>query len=74
MRGDWDDAPDYIRNIKKQSPWSTVVILGIGSAITWGLNALFAKPIFIDVNQFKQIIRTRSKREIELTKSSQALA
>ena len=57
MKSDWDDAPDYIRNSKKQSPWRTVVILGVGSAITLGLIALFAKPIVIDVNQLKQAIR-----------------
>lgn len=57
MKSDWDDAPDYIRNNKKPSPWRTVVILGVGSAITWGLIALFAKPIVIDVNQLKQAIR-----------------
>src|SRR3990167_5018980 len=57
MKSNWDDAPDYIRNSKKQSPWRTVVILGVGSAITWGLIALFAKPIVIDVNQLKQAIR-----------------
>jgi len=57
MKSDWDDAPDYIRNNKKQSPWRTVVILGVGSAITWGLIALFAKPIVIDVSQLKQAIR-----------------
>jgi hypothetical protein len=57
MKSDWDDAPDYIRNNKKQSPRRTVVILGVGSVITWGLIALFAKPIVIDVNQLKQAIR-----------------
>src|SRR5690606_12697294 len=57
MKSDWEDAPDYIRNNKKQSPWRTVVILSVGSAITWGLIALFAKPIVIDVNQLKQAIR-----------------
>ena len=57
MKSDWDDAPDYIRNNKKRSPRRTFVILGIGSAITWGLIALFAKPIVIDVNQLKQAIR-----------------
>ncbi|WP_282876236.1 hypothetical protein [Pseudomonas peli] len=57
MKSDWDDAPDYIRNNKKQSPWRMVVILGVGSAITWGLIALFAKPNVIDVNQLKQAIR-----------------
>jgi hypothetical protein len=57
MKSDWDDAPDYIRSKKKQSPWRMVVILCVGSAITWGLIALFAKPIVIDVNQLKQAIR-----------------
>ena len=57
MKTDWDDAPDYIRNNKKQSPWRMVIIMGVGSAITWGLIALFAKPIVIDVNQIKQGIR-----------------
>jgi hypothetical protein len=54
MKSDWDDAPDYIRNNKKQSPWRMVVILGVGSAITWGLISLFSKPIVIDINQIKQ--------------------
>ena len=61
MKTDWDDAPDYIRNNKKQSPWRMVVILGVGSAITWGLIALFAKPIVIDVNQLKQAIRVNGQ-------------
>ena len=56
MKSDWEEAPDYIRNNKKQSPWRTVVILGVGSAITWVLIAIFAKPIVIDVNQLKQAI------------------
>lgn len=57
MKSDWDDAPDYIRNNKKPSPWRTVVILGVGSVITWGLIALFAKSIVIDVDQLKKSIR-----------------
>jgi hypothetical protein len=57
MKSDWDDAPDYIRNKKKESPSRPVVILGVGSAITLGLIALFAKPIVIDINQIKQGIR-----------------
>jgi hypothetical protein len=56
MKSNWDDVPDYVRYNKKQSPWRMVVILGVGSAITWGLIALFAKPIVIDVNQLKQAI------------------
>lgn len=61
MKSDWDDAPDYIRNNRKPSPWRTVVILGVGSATTWGLIALFAKPIVIDVNQLKQAIHIDGK-------------
>jgi hypothetical protein len=61
VKSDWNDAPDYIRNNKKQSPWRMVVILGVGSAITWGLIALFAKPIVIDVNQLKQAIRVNGQ-------------
>src|SRR3990167_6695171 len=61
MKSDWDDAPDYRRNNKKHSPWRMVISLGIGSAITWGLIALFAKPIIIDVNQLKQAIRIGGK-------------
>lgn len=57
MKADWEDAPDYIRRDKNPGPWRMVVILGIGSAITWTLIALFAKPIVIDVNQIKQGIR-----------------
>lgn len=57
MKSDWDDAPDYIRNNKKPSPWRMVAIMGVGTAITWGLIALFAKPIVIDVNQIKMGIR-----------------
>ncbi|TWC38620.1 hypothetical protein FBY03_106117 [Pseudomonas sp. SJZ079] len=56
MKTDWDDAPDYLRS-KRQSPWRTVITLGVGAAITWGLIALFAQPIVIDVNQLKQAIR-----------------
>lgn len=63
MKSDWDDTPDYIHNNKKQSPWCTVVVLGVASAITWGLIALFAKPIVIDVNQLKQAIRVGGQRQ-----------
>jgi hypothetical protein len=34
-----------------------VAVLGLGSAITWGLIALFAGSIVIDINQIKQGIR-----------------
>ena len=57
MKSDWDDAPAYIRGKKKHSPWRMVAFLGVGSVITWGLIALFAKPIVIDIDQLKQAIR-----------------
>lgn len=56
MKADRDDAPEYLRS-KRGSPWQMVAVLGLGSAITWGLIALFAKPIVIDINQIKQGIR-----------------
>lgn len=56
MKSDWDDAPDYLRSKKKTGPWRMVAILGVGSAITWGVIALFAKPIVINVDQLKQAI------------------
>ncbi|SDF20558.1 hypothetical protein [Phytopseudomonas seleniipraecipitans] len=57
MRADKDDVPDYIRPRKKQGPWRALAILGVGSAIFWGLVTVFAKPIVIDVAQLKQAIR-----------------
>nr|WP_312231896.1 hypothetical protein [Pseudomonas sp.] len=57
MRADKDDIPDYIKPRKKQGPWRTLAILGIGSAIFWGLVTVFSKPIVIDVAQLKQAIR-----------------
>ena len=56
MKADRDDAPEYLRS-KRESPWRMVAVLGLGSAITWGLIALFAKPIVIDVDQLKNSIR-----------------
>jgi hypothetical protein len=61
MKSDWDDAPDYLRSRKKPGPWRMVAILGVGSAITWGAIALFAKPIVIDVEQLTQAIRVDGK-------------
>ncbi|MFI8980460.1 hypothetical protein [Ectopseudomonas khazarica] len=61
MKSDWDDAPDYLHSKKKPGPWRMVAILGVGSAITWGVIALFAKPILIDVNQLKQAIHVDGK-------------
>ncbi|WP_341781325.1 hypothetical protein [Ectopseudomonas mendocina] len=61
MKSDWDDAPDYLRSKKKPGPWRMVAILGVGSAITWGVIALFAKPIVINVDQLKQAIHVDGK-------------
>lgn len=57
MKADKDDIPEYLRPRKKQGPWRTLAILGVGSAIFCGLVAVFAKPIVIDVAQLKQAIR-----------------
>ncbi|WFC62635.1 hypothetical protein EWH21_13210 [Pseudomonas sp. REST10] len=61
MKSDWDDAPDHLRSKKKPGPWRMVAILGVGSAITWGVIALFAKPIVINVDQLKQAIQVDGK-------------
>lgn len=61
MKSDRDDAPDYLRSKKKPGPWRMVAILGVGSAITWGVIALFAKPIVINVDQLKQAIHVGGK-------------
>lgn len=61
MKSDWDDAPGYLRNKKKPGPWRMVAILGVGSAITLGVIALFANPIVINVDQLKQAIRVDGK-------------
>lgn len=61
MKSDWDDAPDYLRSKKKPGSWRMVAILGVGSAITWGVIALFAKPIVINVDQLKQAIHVDGK-------------
>ncbi|MFK4072377.1 hypothetical protein ACI2KX_01555 [Ectopseudomonas khazarica] len=61
MKTDWDDAPDYLRSKKKPGPWRMVAILGVGSAITWGVIAMFAKPIVINVDQLKQAIHVDGK-------------
>ncbi len=61
MKTDWDDAPDYLRSKKKPGLWRMVAILGVGSAITWGVIALFAKPIVINVDQLKQAIHVDGK-------------
>lgn len=57
MKANKDDIPDYLRPRKKQGPWRTLAIMGVGSAIFWGLVTVFAKPIVIDVAQLKQAIR-----------------
>jgi len=56
MRVGKDDVPDYLKPRKKQGPWHTLAILGVGSAIFWGLVTVFAKPLVIDVAQLKQAI------------------
>ncbi|MGA6099191.1 hypothetical protein ACPESN_15150 [Stutzerimonas marianensis] len=53
MKSEWDDAPEYLRSKKKDSPWRFVAILGIGSVVLLGLAALFAEPIALDINQIK---------------------
>lgn len=54
MRSDWDDAPEYLRNRKKPSPWRFLAILGIGSAVLSTLAFTFGQPVVLDVNQIKQ--------------------
>lgn len=61
MKSDWDDAPDHLRSKKKPCLWRMVAILGVGSAITWGVIALFARPIVINVDQLKQAIHVDGK-------------
>ena len=61
MKSDWEDAPDYLRSKKKPGPWRMVAILGVGSAITWGVIAMFAKPVVINVDQLKQAIHVDGK-------------
>ncbi len=55
MRSDWDDAPDYLRNRKKPSPWRFLAILGIGSAVLSALAFTFGKPVVLDVNRKRSI-------------------
>ena len=61
MRSDWDDAPGYLRNRKKPSPWRFLAILGIGSAVLSALAFTFGKPVVLDVNQIKQGIHVGGK-------------
>jgi len=53
MRSDWEDAPEYLRGKRKDSPLRFVAILGIGSVVLLGLAAMFAEPIAQDINQIK---------------------
>ncbi|WP_254621457.1 hypothetical protein [Stutzerimonas stutzeri] len=53
MRSDWEDAPEYLRGKRKDSPWRFVAILGIGSVVLLGLAAMFAEPLAQDINQIK---------------------
>lgn len=61
MRSEWDDAPDYLRNRKKPSPWRFLTILGIGSAVLSALAFTFGEPVMLDVNQIKQGIHVGGK-------------
>ncbi len=61
MRSDWDDAPEYLRNRKKPSPWRFLAILGVGSAVVSALAFTFGKPVVLDVNQIKQGIHVGGK-------------
>lgn len=57
MKPEKDDAPDYLNNKNKPDHGKTWFFIGIGSAITWVLVALFARPIVVDVDKLKQAIR-----------------
>jgi len=61
MRSDWDDAPEYLRNRKKPSPWRLLAIIGIGSAVLSALAFTFGEPVVLDVNQIKQGIHVGGK-------------
>lgn len=61
MRSDWDDAPEYLRNRNRPSPWRFLAILGIGSAVLSALAFTFGKPVVLDVNQIKQGIHVGGK-------------
>lgn len=62
MKAERDDAPEFFRQErKKESPWKLVIFLGIGSAITWVLIALFAKPIVINVDELLHSIHVDGK-------------
>lgn len=61
MRSDWDDAPEYLRNRKKPSPWRFLAILGIGSAVLSALAFTFGKPVVLDITQIKQGIHIGGK-------------
>lgn len=54
MKSDWEDAPEYLRNRTKPSPWRFLAIMGIGSAVLSALAMTFGKPIVLDINQIKQ--------------------
>lgn len=56
MRAEKEDAPEYLHR-KKSAAWQMMAFIGVGSAITWGLIALFAKPIVINIDTLKQAVR-----------------
>ncbi len=53
--------PEYMRQKRARSHWRMLVIIGIGSALTWVLIALYAKPIVIDVTKLRQAFRFDGK-------------
>lgn len=61
MRSDWDDAPEYLRNRKKPSPWRFLAFLGLGSAVISTVALTFGKQITFDINQIKQGIHVAGK-------------
>lgn len=61
MKSQWDDAPEYLRNRKKPSPWRFLAFLGLGSAVISALALTFGKQITLDINQIKQGIHVAGK-------------
>lgn len=61
MRSNSDDAPEYVRNKKKPSPWRFLTILGICSAVLSTVAFTFGKPVVLDVNQLKQAVHVGGK-------------
>lgn len=60
MRSDWDDAPDYLRNRKRSSPWRVVGVLGVVCAIVWVLLMLPANQTMIGAEPLRQTAHAES--------------